>query len=51
VDLGVGETSAGNTNRGAAPRGANGVICAPSSNAQRSALLPKVPADTGEKFN
>ena len=46
MDLGVGETSTRDTNRGAATRGANGVISPTSTDTQRRALLPKVPADT-----
>ncbi len=46
MDLGVGETCAGNANRGAAPRGAHSVISPSSTETEGGALLPKVPADT-----
>lgn len=50
MDVGVGETCSGNTSRESTPGGAYGVVGSPPPNADGGALLPNVPADTGEEF-
>lgn len=51
VDIGVGEPSTGNPHSGSASSSSNSVVGSRPTNAQRRALLPEVPADTGQDLN
>jgi hypothetical protein len=49
--LGVGKTSARDANRGAAPRGSDGVLSPPDPETEGGALLADIPTNTGEEFD
>jgi len=51
VDIGVGEPSAGNPHGGSASSGSERVVGSRPTNAQRRALLPDVPTNTGQDFD
>ena len=51
MDVGVGEASARNANRGSTARCTHGVISPSATDTQGGALLTKVPPDTGEKLD
>jgi len=51
VDIGVGESRAGDSYGGPTPSCPHGVVGSPAPKAEGGALLPDIPANTGEEFD